>query len=89
MTTHELPELAAMARQHIDRLNGENEEFEIECAGYLAFIYYKAETGEDPGDYWTAPSWWIERESIKVTGVWDVDGNEHPEAAIELEKMLN
>lgn len=73
--------IAAQAKQYIDKLNGENEAFEIEHAGYLVFFNYEAETGEDPGDNWTAPSWWIGRENIEITEAWDADGNECPEIA--------
>lgn len=86
---NELPNLAAMARQYIDRLNGESEEFEVVSNGVLAVINYKAVTSEDPGDYSTAPAWDIEHETIEVAEAYDADGNECPEAAIELEKLLN
>lgn len=73
--------IAKKALDYITHLNGQNEAFEIEHAGYLVFFSYEAETGEDPGDNWTAPSWWIERENIEVTEAWDADGNECPEIA--------
>lgn len=80
--THtDLMNIAAQARQYIDRLNGESEAFEIEHAGYLVFFNYEAEVNSDPGDNWTAPSWWVERENIEVIEAWDADGNECPEIA--------
>lgn len=73
--------IANKAFNCINRLNGESAGFEIEHDGYLVFFNYEVETGEDPGDNWTAPSWWIERENIEVTEAWDADGNECPEIA--------
>ena len=92
--THtDLMNIAAQARQYINRLNGENEAFEIEHAGYLVFFNYEAEVNSDPGDNWTAPSWWIERENIEVTEAWDAEGNERPDiaeaVAATLKEMMN
>jgi hypothetical protein len=44
---------------------------------------------EDKGDYWTAPSWSIEDETVAVEAVYDEDGEEDKEAADWLKKMLN
>lgn len=85
--------IARKALDHITRLNGENTGFEIEYAGYLVFFNYEAEIGEDPGDRWTAPSWWIECENIEIIEAWDADGNECPEiaraVADALDEMMN
>lgn len=85
--------IAAQAKQYIDKLNGENEAFEIERAGYLVFFNYEAKTGEDEGDNYTAPSWWIEHENIEVIEAWDEAGNECPEiakaVAEALKEMMN
>lgn len=92
MTTAAHTELQTMAKQaatYIARLNGENHTFEIEGETLIAEICYEAEIGEDARDYWTAPSWWIEREQIRVEGVYDEDGNNDKEAAAYLETLLN
>lgn len=48
-----------------------------------------AEIREDAGDYWTAPSWTIEKERTTVAAVWDEQGNEYPEIAEALQVLLN
>lgn len=68
-TTHaELMNIAKQAADYINRLNGECDTFQIDGATLSAVITYEAETGENRGDYWTAPSWWIERETVSVEG---------------------
>ena len=57
--------------------------------GITAVIAYDAEIVEDKGDYWTAPSWSIEDETVAVEAVINEDGNEDEEAAEWLEKQLN
>lgn len=69
--------------------NGVDEGFEIEYEGFTAFVSYRAEIREDAGDYWTAPSWTIEKESTTVAAVWDEQGNEYPEIAEALQVLLN
>ena len=81
--------LAKQAAAYITKLNGEAETFEIESNGITAVIAYDAEIGEDKGDYWTAPSWWIENDKATVKGVYNEDGEDDPEAAEWLEKQLN
>ena len=71
------------------KLNGEAETFEIESNGITAVIAYDTEIVEDKGDYWTAPSWSIEDETVAIEAVYDEDGNEDKEAADWLKKMLN
>ena len=88
--THtELMNIAKDAAAYINRLNGEAETFEIESNGITAVIAYDAEIVEDKGDYWTAPSWSIEDETVAVEAVINEDGNEDEEAAEWLEKQLN
>lgn len=41
------------------------------------------------GDYWTAPSWSIKRETVRVEAVYDEAGEDNAEAAELLEKQLN
>ena len=69
-------EIANYINYHCD---GVDEGFEIEYEGFTAFVSYKAEIREDAGDYWTAPSWWIERETVSVEGVYNEDGEIVPE----------
>ncbi len=89
-TVHtELEQIAKQASNYIANLNGETDIFEVEGATHIAEICYEAEIGEDAGDYWTAPSWWIERERISVEGVYDEEGNNDKEAAAYLETLLN
>ena len=88
-TRTELMNLAKQAAAYITKLNGEAETFEIESNGITAVIAYDAEIVEDKGDYWTAPSWSIEDETVAVEAVINEDGNEDEEAAERLEKQLN
>ena len=88
-TRTELMNLAKQAAAYITKLNGEAETFEIESSGITAVIAYDAEIVEDKGDYWTAPSWSIEDETVAVEAVINEDGNEDEEAAEWLEKQLN
>ena len=89
-STHiELQQIAKQAAAYITRLNGESDTFQIDGATLSAVIAYEAETGEDKGDYWTAPSWTIEKESTTVAAVWDEQGNEYPEIAEALQVLLN
>ena len=79
-------EIAHYINYHCD---GENKGFEIEHEGFTASVSYKAEIREDAGDYWTAPSWAIEKERTTVAAVWDEQGNEYPEIAEALQVLLN
>lgn len=88
-TRTELMNLAKQAAAYITKLNGEAETFEIESNGITAVIAYDAEIVEDKGDYWTAPSWSIEDETVAVEAVINEDGNEDKEAAEWLERQLN
>lgn len=88
-TRTELMNLVKQAAAYITKLNGEAETFEIESNGITAVIAYDAEIVEDKGDYWTAPSWSIEDETVAVEAVINEDGNEDEEAAEWLEKQLN
>ncbi len=88
-TRTELMNLAKQAATYITKLNGEAETFEIESNGITAVIAYDTEIVEDKGDYWTAPSWSIEDETVAIEAVYDEDGNEDKEAADWLKKMLN
>jgi len=85
----EMLKLADKAAAYITRLNGESESFEVESNGMTAVISYEAEIGEDPGDRWTAPSWWIKRETVDIEAVYNIEGDEDAEAAAWLKKMLN
>lgn len=87
--THaELQNLAKLATDYITKLNGENEYFEVETENFTAYINYEAEIGEDNGDRWTAPSWWVKSETATVKAVFNEDG-EDKEAAEFLQMMLN
>ncbi len=88
-TRTELMNIAKDAAAYIASLNGEADTFEIEGSILIAEIRYETEIGEDAGDYWTAPSWWIESERVTVEGVYDEEGNNDKEAAAYLEKYLN
>lgn len=88
-TRTELMNIAKQAAAYITRLNGECDTFQIDGATLSAVIAYEAETGEDRGDYWTAPSWWIERETVRVEGVYNEDGKNDKEAAEWLAQQLN
>lgn len=88
-TRTELMNIAKQAAAYINRLNGESNTFEIYGDHLTAIITYEAEIGEDNGDYWTAPGWWIERETVSVGEVYNEDGECDPEAAEWLENQLN
>lgn len=88
-TRNELMTLAKLAADYITKLNGESEYFEVETENFTACINYEAEIGEDKGDYWTAPAWWIENDKATVEGVYNEDGEDDPEVAEWLEKQLN
>lgn len=89
-TTHSaMLKLAEKAAAYITRLNGESESFEVESNGMTAVVTYSVEIGEDVGDRWTAPSWWIERETVDIEAVYNTEGDEDAEAAAWLKKMLN
>ena len=89
-TTHTtMLNLAEKAAAYITNLNGESESFEVESNGMIAVVTYTAEIGEDAGDRWTAPSWWIESETTNVEVVYNEEGDEDTEASEWLKKMLN
>lgn len=85
----EMLDIAKRAAAYITKLNGESDTFEITGATMTAVVSYEAEIGEDPGDRWTAPSWWIERETAKVIDFYNAAGDGDLEAARWLENMLN
>lgn len=92
MTTAIHTELAMLAKEifaHIAQLGGECDTFEVYADDYSADVRYTATIGEDKGDYWTAPSWWIEDEKIEVLAAYDGDGDEDKEATSLLQNMLN
>ena len=78
------------ANQISRKVEGENETFYDSFKGYEVEVGYKCTIGEDKGDYWTAPSWWIETEEYEVLAVWNIEtGEEEPEIKKQLEKRLN
>lgn len=88
--THtELMQIATKAAAYITKLNGESETFEIEGSTLTAIIDYRAEVGEDAGDRWTAPSWWMVCETAEVKACYNKEGEDDPEAAEWLRKQLN
>lgn len=92
MTTAIHTELETLAKEifaHIAQLGGECDTFEVYADDYSADVRYTATIGEDKGDYWTAPSWWIEEENIEVLAVYDGEGDEDKEAARLLARMLH
>lgn len=92
MTTAIHTELETLAKEifaHVADLNGEDETFDVCAENYSAEVRYTATIGEDRGDYYTAPSWWIEEEDIEVLAVYDGEGDEDKEAARLLKNMLN
>ena len=88
-TRTELMNITKEAAAYIARLGGECDTFQIDGATLSAVITYEAETGEDRGDCWTAPGWWIEREAVSVEGVYNEDGENDTEAVEWLAKQLN
>lgn len=88
-TFFELLSIADSAAAYITKLNGESSTFEIGGDTLTAVIAYETEIEEDGGDYWTAPSWSIQRETVRVESVCDETGDDDAEAARLLEKQLN
>lgn len=88
LTTAQLNE---WAKQIINSINGDGESkvFECEFEGFTAEVDYSCEIGEDVGDYWTAPAWWIESEELEVVAVYDEDGEDCPELMANLNQLLN
>lgn len=92
MTTAIHTELETLAKEifaHVAQLGGESETFDAYAGDYSAEVRYTATIGEDRGDYYTAPSWWIEEEDIEVLAVYDGEGDENKEAARLLARMLH
>lgn len=69
--------------------NGEATTFESCFEGYTAEVEYTAEVGSEEGDYWTAPSWWIESEAVEVVALWNEDGEDCPEELAQINTLLN
>lgn len=69
----------------------ENGNFDVECGNLVAFGRYEVEIGEDEGDYWTAPAWWVEKERVTVEALFDNEGEEieNPEYIKMLNQFLN
>lgn len=90
-TPETLRAFANTIARRIDDLNGESKKFEVDFNGVTAEIEYLATLGHDTGDYYTAPCTWVEDEIIRVTAVYENDGEgrEFPEVAEYLETMLN
>ena len=90
-TPETLRAFANTIARHIDDLNGESMKFEISHNGLTAEIEYSASFGYDGGDYYTAPCTWVENEIVRVTSVYENDGEgrEFPQIAEYLETMLN
>lgn len=92
MTTAIHTELETLAKEtfaHVAQLGGESETFDVYAGDYSAEVRYTATIGEDRGDYYIAPSWWIEEEDIEVLAVYDGEGDEDKEAARLLARMLH
>lgn len=85
----ELNDLYFDAVSHIKELNGRSETFFAYSENFTAEIDYRATIGEDAGDRWTAPDWWIESEEIRVEGVYNEEGDELPELTEWMNKKLN
>ncbi len=69
-------------------LNAESTTFEVECEGWTANVNYNVEIGTDDGDYWTAPSWWVERESVEIE-VYNEESEYNKEVTYKLNKLFN
>lgn len=76
MTTAIHTELETLAKEifaHVADLNGEDETFDVCAENYSAEVRYTATIGEDRGDYYTAPSWWIADQNVEVLLWFDVE----------------
>ena len=92
MTTtifNELTQIAIKAANYLNGLCSDSETFQVDGETLSAVISYEAKTGEDRGDYLTAPSWWIDQETVNVEGVYNEDENNDTEAVQWLTKQLN
>lgn len=61
--------------------------FEHHFAGYQANITWACTIHVDKGDYWTAPSWWSDNETLSIDVI-DEEGDSRPEIASILHKFL-
>lgn len=72
----QLQQLAKAINEVIGTMNSNSGTFDVECGNLVAFGRYEVEIGEDEGDYWTAPAWWVERERVVVEALFDNEGEE-------------
>ena len=92
MTTtifNERTQIAVKAANYLNGLCSDSETFQVDGETLSAVISYEAKTGEDRGDYLTAPSWWIDQETVTVEGVYDEDWENNKEYTEYLQKLLN
>lgn len=87
----QLQQLAKAINEVIGTMNSNSGAFDVECGQLVAFGRYEVEIGEDEGDYWTAPAWWVEKERVIVEALFDNEGEEieNPEYIAYLNKMMN
>ena len=72
----QLQQLAKAINNEVCKMYGNSGAFDVECGNLVAFGRYEVEIGEDKGDYWTAPAWWVERERVIVEALFDNEGEE-------------
>lgn len=89
MTTTFLYPLIDKIARKVDNFNGEPCTFDVEHNDWVAECRYTATIGEDAGDRWTAPSWWVESEQVEVLKLYNADGDEEPTLRKWVEKQLN
>lgn len=88
LTANQINEWAKQIARKCD--GGENRYFFHTFEGFEAEIRYTCSTGEDRGDRWTAPSWWISSEQTEVLALYNInDGEDYPEILQQLNKQLN
>lgn len=72
----QLNQLAKAINNEICKMYGNSGTFDVECGNLVAFGRYEAEIGEDKGDRFTAPSWWVSGQRVVVEALFDNEGEE-------------
>jgi hypothetical protein len=87
LTTAQLNKWAKQINTEITE--GESKVYDSWFEGFGAEVKYECEVGEDAGDYWTAPAWWIESAKLEVVALWNEDGEDCPEELAQINTLLN
>lgn len=88
LTNSQLNEWASQIARMID--GGESKTFCHSYGEYEVEVSYTCTIGTDKGDFWTAPSWWVESERVEVLDLYNIeDGESLTDLMAQLEQKLN